>query len=139
MVKALTQMQYARRVNFSYRPRFITVRSHWLMHCARSGHKIEFRSLRQTFSGASDVAKRGRRGATLQEIAQEIGVSVATVSRVARGVGQVSEDTRRRVLAAIERHDFRPSRLGSALAKRSHGALGIVFPGLSGPYYSEVI
>ncbi|SEG95559.1 LacI family transcriptional regulator [Nonomuraea solani] len=85
------------------------------------------------------MARRGKRGATLQEIAQEIGVSVATVSRVARGVGQVSDDTRRRVLAAIERHDFRPSRLGSGLAKRSHGALGIVFPGLSGPYYSEVI
>lgn len=66
-------------------------------------------------------------------------MSAATVSRVARGVGQVSEETRRRVLAVIERHDFRPSRLGHGLAKRSHGALGIVFPGLSGPYYSEVI
>ncbi|MET7333570.1 LacI family DNA-binding transcriptional regulator [Nonomuraea sp. NPDC005650] len=85
------------------------------------------------------MARQGRRGATLQEIAQETGVSVATVSRVARGVGQVSEETRRRVLAAIERHDFRPSRLGRGLAQRSHGALGIVFPGLSGPYYSEVI
>ncbi|MFC5823571.1 LacI family DNA-binding transcriptional regulator [Nonomuraea insulae] len=85
------------------------------------------------------MTKRGRRGTTLQEIAQEIGVSVATVSRVARGVGQVSEDTRRRVLAAIERYDFRPSRLGRGLAERSHGALGIVFPGLSGPYFSEVI
>ncbi|MEV0390656.1 LacI family DNA-binding transcriptional regulator [Nonomuraea sp. NPDC050643] len=85
------------------------------------------------------MARRGRRGATLQEIAQETGVSVATVSRVARGVGQVSDDTRRRVLAAIERHDFRPSPLGRGLAKRSHGALAIVFPGLSGPYYSEVM
>ncbi|MEU8362518.1 LacI family DNA-binding transcriptional regulator [Nonomuraea sp. NPDC048882] len=85
------------------------------------------------------MARRVRRGATLQEIAQEAGVSVATVSRVARGIGQVSDDTRRRVLAAIDRHDFRPSRLGRALAERSHGALGIVFPGLSGPYYSEVI
>ncbi|MFC7587229.1 LacI family DNA-binding transcriptional regulator [Nonomuraea antimicrobica] len=85
------------------------------------------------------MAKRGRRATTLQEIAREAGVSVATVSRVARGVGQVSDDTRRRVQAAIERHDFRPSRLGSGLAQRSHGALGIVFPGLSGPYYSEVM
>lgn len=87
-----------------------------------------------------DGGTRGvARGATLQQIARAAGVSVATVSRVARGVGQVSEDTRRRVQEAIERHDFRPSRLGRALVERRHAALGIVFPGLSGPYYSEVI
>ena len=31
------------------------------------------------------------------------------------------------------------SHLGQALAERRHGALGLVFPGLSGPYYGELI
>ncbi|GAB3425293.1 LacI family DNA-binding transcriptional regulator [Flindersiella endophytica] len=78
-------------------------------------------------------------GPTLQAIAREAGVSIATVSRVARGVGQVSPETRRKVQEAIDRHGFRPSRLGRALVEQRHAALGIVFPGLSGPYYSEVI
>jgi LacI family transcriptional regulator len=81
----------------------------------------------------------GRRGPTLHEIAADAGVSIATVSRVARGVGQVSPETRRKVQEAIDKHHFRPSHAGRALVERRHAALGIVFPGLSGPYYSDVI
>lgn len=81
----------------------------------------------------------GRRGPTLQEIARDAGVSIATVSRVARGIGQVAPQTRHKVLEAIERRQFRPSHLGRALVERRHAALGVVFPGLGGPYYPEVI
>ncbi len=80
-----------------------------------------------------------KKGVTVQEVAEHAGVSTATVSRVARGIGQVSENTKARVNAAIAELGFRPSHLGRALAARRHGALGVVFPGLSGPYHSEVI
>jgi len=76
---------------------------------------------------------------TVRQIAELAGVSIATVSRVSRGIGQVSPDTRRRVLEIINTHGYRPSHLGQALAERRHGALGLVFPGLSGPYYAELI
>ncbi|SIM79790.1 LacI family DNA-binding transcriptional regulator [Micromonospora cremea] len=76
---------------------------------------------------------------TVREIARLAGVSVATVSRVSNGTGQVSADLRQRVLDAIELHGYRPDHLGRALAARRHGALGLVFPGLSGPYFSELI
>ncbi|MGZ4485408.1 MAG: LacI family DNA-binding transcriptional regulator, partial [Nocardioidaceae bacterium] len=42
------------------------------------------------------------REATLQQVADRAGVSIATVSRVANGTGQDSAPTRRRVAAAIE-------------------------------------
>ena len=80
-----------------------------------------------------------RNGSTVHEVASHAGVSIATVSRVARGIGQVAPETRRRVEAAIAELVYRPSHFGRALAARRHAALGIVFPGLSGPYYSEVI
>ncbi|MEH1165325.1 LacI family DNA-binding transcriptional regulator [Micromonospora sp. CPCC 205539] len=76
---------------------------------------------------------------TAREIARLAGVSVATVSRVSNGTGQVSEETRRRVLEAIEEHGYRPHHVGQALAARRHSAVGLVFPGLSGPYFSELI
>ncbi|MGZ4491620.1 MAG: LacI family DNA-binding transcriptional regulator [Nocardioidaceae bacterium] len=79
------------------------------------------------------------REATLQQVADRAGVSIATVSRVANGTGQVSEPTRRRVAAAIEELGFRPSHFGRALVSRRHGAVGVVLPGLSGPYHHEVI
>lgn len=81
----------------------------------------------------------GKRALTVKEIAEHVGVSIATVSRVTRGVDAVAPETRRRVLAAIEELGYRPSHLGQALVQRRHDALGIVFPGLGGPYYSEVI
>ncbi|GAB3807378.1 LacI family DNA-binding transcriptional regulator [Micromonospora zhanjiangensis] len=76
---------------------------------------------------------------TVREIARLAGVSVATVSRVSNGTGQVSEEMRRRVLDAIEKHGYRPDHLGRALAAGRHGAVGLVFPGLSGPYFAELI
>ncbi|SCL32569.1 transcriptional regulator, LacI family [Micromonospora pallida] len=81
----------------------------------------------------------GNSRVTVREIARLAGVSVATVSRVSNGTGQVSEEMRRRVLDAIEEYGYRPDHLGRALAAGRHGALGLVFPGLSGPYFTELI
>ena len=80
-----------------------------------------------------------RQGVNIYTVAQEAGVSIATVSRVQRGIGQVAPETRQRVLNAIEALRYRPSSLGKGLARQRHSATGIVFPDLSGPYYSEVI
>ena len=76
---------------------------------------------------------------TVRQVAALAGVSPATVSRVSRGSTQVDPELRERVLRVIEEHGYRPSHFGRALAERRHGALGLVFPGLSGPYFSELI
>jgi len=78
-------------------------------------------------------------GMSVREIARLSGVSIATVSRVYRGVGNVSPQTRAKVQAAIDQYGYRPSHFGEALANRRHRALGVVFPGLSGPYFAELI
>ncbi|TWD81192.1 LacI family transcriptional regulator [Kribbella amoyensis] len=81
----------------------------------------------------------GNKRLTVREIAEIANVSIATVSRVSRGTGQVSPETRERVLKVIEEHGYRPSQMGRALAEQRHGSVAIVFPGLAGPYFSEVI
>jgi LacI family transcriptional regulator len=85
------------------------------------------------------MARMTRSNPTLHEVAQSAGVSIATVSRVVRGGTGVSDALRHRVQEAIDALGYRPSHFGRALVNRRHGALGIVFPGLYGPYYSEVI
>ena len=82
---------------------------------------------------------RRRRGATIYEVARHAGVSIATVSRVYRNAERVAPDTRERVRRAVAELGYRPSRLGRSLARGHHDATGIVFPDLSGPYYSSVI
>lgn len=76
---------------------------------------------------------------TLKQIAEQAGVSIATASRVARGVGQIAPQTRARVLTAIDALGYQPDHAGRALVNRRRAALGIVFPGTGGPYYGDVI
>jgi LacI family transcriptional regulator len=76
---------------------------------------------------------------TIYEVARHAAVSIATVSRVHRGNGPVAAGTRERVIRAIEQLEYRPSHSARSLAAGEHGASAIVFPDLSGPYFSEVI
>jgi LacI family transcriptional regulator len=80
-----------------------------------------------------------RRGTTIYEVARHAGVSIATVSRVHRNANLVAPDTRDRVHRAVAELNYRPSLLGRSLARGHHDATAIVFPDLSGPYYSAVI
>jgi LacI family transcriptional regulator len=82
---------------------------------------------------------RGRRRATIYEVAHHAGVSIATVSRAHRNADLVAPATRERVHRAAAELQYRPSRLGRSLARGHPDATGIVFPDLSGPYYSAVI
>jgi LacI family transcriptional regulator len=81
----------------------------------------------------------GKQATTLYEVARHAGVSIATVSRVARGVDQVAPETKQKVLDAIEALNYRASHFGRALVNRRHDTLGIVTPGLGGPYFADVV
>ena len=64
-------------------------------------------------------AKSGKR-ATLASLGEQLGLSRQTISNVLNNPGVVSEETRRRVLAAIEASGYRPSAAARALrTKRS--------------------
>jgi LacI family transcriptional regulator len=77
--------------------------------------------------------------ANIYAVAERAGVSIATVSRVQRGIGPVSTEMRERVEQAIEELGYSPSPTGRALAGQRLDAIGIVFPDLAGPYYSAVL
>jgi LacI family transcriptional regulator len=80
-----------------------------------------------------------RPSASIYDVAERAGVSIATVSRVLRGTVKVAPETRDRVLVAAEELRWRPNRLARGLATKGQSAVGIVFPDLSGPYYSQVV
>jgi LacI family transcriptional regulator, galactose operon repressor len=76
---------------------------------------------------------------TIYTVASHAGVSIATVSRVLGGGAPVRERTAQRVLASARAVGYRLNGTARALATRRHGAIGVVFPNLSGPYYAGVI
>ncbi|MBN8999685.1 MAG: LacI family DNA-binding transcriptional regulator [Rhizobiales bacterium] len=65
---------------------------------------------------------------TLQDVAREAGVSLATVDRVLNGRAGVHSRTVQRVQAAIERLNYQPDRLASRLARGRDYRFEIVLP-----------
>ena len=57
--------------------------------------------------------------ANIYAVADRAGVSIATVSRVQRGIGPVSAETRERVLRAVDALSYRPDESARSLVRRS--------------------
>lgn len=69
------------------------------------------------------------RAATVYDVAERAGVSIATVSRVLRMPDAVRPVTRDRVLDAVAALGYVPSGSARGLAERRTGVLGLYFPG----------
>ena len=65
---------------------------------------------------------------TIYDVAEEAGVSLATVSRVINGSNVVKPATRERVLDAIKKLDFKPNQIARGLATSKTTSIAIVFP-----------
>ena len=65
---------------------------------------------------------------TIYDVAEEAGVSLATVSRVINGSNVVKPATRERVLDAIKKLDFNPNQIARGLATSKTTSIAIVFP-----------
>jgi LacI family transcriptional regulator len=76
--------------------------------------------------------------ATIRQIAREAGVSVGTVSNVLNKNGNVTAETRERVLTVIRRHNYRPSTVARSLSTRRTGTLGLIISNISNPFSSEL-
>jgi DNA-binding LacI/PurR family transcriptional regulator len=76
--------------------------------------------------------------ATIYDIAKEAGVSIATVSKVINGKGRISAETRSAVTAIMERFDFQPSVIASALTGKKTFTLGLLVPDVSNPFFAEI-
>ena len=69
------------------------------------------------------------KAATVYDVADRAGVSIATVSRVLRSPDAVGPVTRERVLDAVAALGYVPSGSARGLAERRTGVLGLYFPG----------
>ena len=82
---------------------------------------------------------RGRRRATISEVAAAAGVSAPTVSRVLTGSANVTQPTRDRVLAAIDELGYRPNGIARALSTGRLATIGAVVPFFTHPSAVQLI
>ena len=75
--------------------------------------------------------------ATIKDVAQELGMSVATVSRALSRPELLRAATRERVLSAVERLGYRPNLMARGLRQGNAYAILFVAPNLS-PFFLEI-
>ncbi|MET0702155.1 MAG: LacI family DNA-binding transcriptional regulator [Mycobacterium sp.] len=74
-----------------------------------------------------------------KDVAEEAGVSIATVSRVLNGKpGRISGETRDRVLAAAQRLQYKPDPRALSLRNGSSRTLGLIVPDLGDQYFQYI-
>ncbi len=80
-----------------------------------------------------------RRRATISDVAELAGVSIATVSRVVNGTAPVAEDTVQRVRDAITALGYTPHAAARKLAGRETGTLGLLLPEVAAEFFFPLV
>ncbi len=81
----------------------------------------------------------GRQIVSTADLARHLNLSQWTISRAINGHHDVSEETRRRVLQAMEDHDFRPNPFARGLRGRGSGMIGVCFSRFNIPILNQKV
>jgi LacI family transcriptional regulator len=74
----------------------------------------------------------------MKDIATDLGLSQATVSKVLRNHPDIGEETRRRVLDRVKELDYQPNSLARSLVTGHSYLIGLVAPSLHHPFFAEI-
>jgi LacI family transcriptional regulator len=74
----------------------------------------------------------------MKDIAKDLGISQATVSKVLREHPDIGEETRRRVLERVKELDYQPNSLARSLVTGRSYLIGLVAPSLLHPFFAQI-
>ena len=80
-----------------------------------------------------------RRRTSLKDLARELGVSIATVSRALRSSPEIGLEMQAKVKELAKRLNYRPNPFAQSLRKEAPRVIGVVVPNLVTHYYSAVL
>ena len=75
----------------------------------------------------------------MKDLAQELGVSIATVSRALRSSPEIGQDMQTKVKELAKRLNYRPNPFAQSLRKEAPRVIGVVVPNLVTHYYAAVL
>ena len=80
-----------------------------------------------------------RRRTSLKDLAHELGVSIATVSRALRSSPEIGVEMQQRVKELAKKMNYRPNPFAQSLRREAPKIIGVVVPNLVTHYYSAVL
>lgn len=75
---------------------------------------------------------------SIKDVAQTAGVSTATVSRVLANTSRVRDETRQRVLEAVEQLNYRPNLIARSLRAQKSAKIGLVVSDIRNPFFTAI-
>ncbi len=72
---------------------------------------------------------------TIRDIANQLGVSASTVSKVINGKGSISPELRQKVLAVVEAANYQPNLNAKSLRTRTTNTIGVILPDITNLFY----
>jgi DNA-binding LacI/PurR family transcriptional regulator len=76
---------------------------------------------------------------TIKDIARQLNISVATVSRALRDFPDINANTKKAVVTLAAELDYRPNQIAQSLVKRRTNTIGVVIPTFVIPFYASAI
>lgn len=76
---------------------------------------------------------------TIKDVAEQLGISPSTVSRVITNKSDVNEDTKKLVLEKIEELHYRPNVISRSLRSKQSFSVGVVVPELMTSFFAEAL
>lgn len=76
---------------------------------------------------------------TIKDVAKSANVSIATVSRLIRNDGFISEELKKRINEAIKELDYKPNLVARSLKLRKSNTIGLIFPDIENPFFISLI
>jgi LacI family transcriptional regulator len=74
----------------------------------------------------------------MKDIAEDLGLSVVTVSKVLRNHPDIGEETRDRVLRRVKELDYQPNFLARSLVTGRSYLIGLIVPDLLHPFFAQI-
>ncbi|ESQ79716.1 LacI family DNA-binding transcriptional regulator [Asticcacaulis sp. YBE204] len=88
---------------------------------------------------ARKVSRRGGNIVTIHDVARHVGVSPMTVSRVINGEKNVREETRQKVMEAVEALNYTPNLAARSLASQDSSRIALIYSNPSMSFLSELL
>jgi len=90
------------------------------------------------FWGKSESMNQ-KKPVTLKDLANELGVSVSTVSRALKNSEEIGSELKSKIKALAEKRNYRPNPFATSLLKNSLRLIGIIIPDIVTHFYSSII
>src|SRR6201996_8617219 len=76
---------------------------------------------------------------TIKDIAKALQLSVSTVSKALRGSHEISEETKKQVIAYAREHNYKPNPIAQSLKRGRSKSIGVIVCNIDNNFFSQVI